>query len=166
MSIISCTSPRPSWEIFPTSSVTSAPSASFSRAELLAEQADELAATRRRHLAPRLEGGDRAGDGGIGGGLVGAGNAADLLAGDRRPDDEVAVRHARGVDAEPLEKRGGGTERVEGSSSDAIVGATSLVPRCGLDRGSCDRDSGRLQGCAPPEGGDPRRRNPLLRIPR
>ena len=31
MSIISCTSPRPSWAILPVSSVTSAPSASFSR---------------------------------------------------------------------------------------------------------------------------------------
>ena len=84
-------------------------------AELLAEQADELAATRRRHLAPRLERGDGASDGGVGGGLVGPRDAADLLAGDRCPDDEIAVRHARGVDAEPLEKGGGGAECVERS---------------------------------------------------
>ena len=49
-------------------------------AELLAEQAHELAALRRRHVAPRREGGDGAGDGGIGAGCVGALDARDLLA--------------------------------------------------------------------------------------
>ena len=108
MSIISCTSPRPSWEIFPTSSVTSAPSVSFSR---------RSSSPRRRTSSPRRGAGtsrhasnaaDGAGDGGVGVGLARPGDAADLLAGDRRPDDEVAVRDARRVDAEALEQVRGG----------------------------------------------------------
>ena len=51
--------------ILPASSVTSAPSASLSRAQLLAEQAHQLAAARRRHVAPELEGGVGARDRGV-----------------------------------------------------------------------------------------------------
>ena len=104
MSIISCTSPRPSCAIFPTSSVTSAPSASFSPPELLAEQPDELAAARRRHVAPRLERDDRARDRGSRVGLARARHAGDLLARDRRADDEVALGDERRVDPEALEQ--------------------------------------------------------------
>ena len=60
-------------------------------AQLLAEQPHELATMRAREVAP---GGERLGgaaDRGIGRGLVGAGDLRDLLAGDRRADDEVAA---------------------------------------------------------------------------
>ena len=83
-------------------------------AELLAEQADELAAAGRGNVAPRLERRDGAGDGGVGLGLARPGDAADLLTGDRRPDDEVAVGDARRVDAEALEQVRRGCARAQG----------------------------------------------------
>ena len=53
MSIISCTSPRPSETILPASSVTSGAELGLGGAQLLAEQADQLAPARRRHLRAR-----------------------------------------------------------------------------------------------------------------
>ena len=60
-------------------------------AQLLAEQAHELAAVRPGKVAPGREGRGRARDRRVGRGRVGAGDARDLLAGDRRADDEVAA---------------------------------------------------------------------------
>ena len=73
-------------------------------AELLAEQAHELAAVRPGQVAPGGEGGRCARDRRVGRGRVGAGDARDLLAGDRRADDEVAAARRDRVDAEPLEQ--------------------------------------------------------------
>src|SRR4029079_2459521 len=81
-------------------------------AQLLAEEAHELAALARRYLAALLERRDRARNGGVGGGGVGALDAGDLLAGDRRAHDEVAA--GGGVDAETLEQLGRGSGRVDG----------------------------------------------------
>src|SRR5262249_3000104 len=58
--------------------------------KLLAEQADELAAVRRGHVAPGLERGGRAGDLAVGGGGVVALQPGDRLAGDGRAHLEVA----------------------------------------------------------------------------
>ncbi len=82
-------------------------------AELLAEEAHELTAPRRGDVAPRLEGGDGAGDGGVGGRRVRARDPTDLLAGDRRANDELALGHAPWVDAQALEEpaRGGSDGR-------------------------------------------------------
>ncbi len=55
MSIISCTSPRPSCRILPDSSVTNAPEVLLRGAQLLAEKPHELAAARRGNVAPDLE---------------------------------------------------------------------------------------------------------------
>ena len=91
MSIISCTSPRPSWPILPASSVTSAPSASFSLAQLVAQQAHQLAAPRRRHVAPDLERLHRPRDRGLRVGLAGRVEVRDHLARDGRAHLEVAA---------------------------------------------------------------------------
>ena len=82
-------------------------------AQLLAEQPHELAAPRAgtsRH-ASNAVGGARDGGGRLV--RVGARDATELLAGDRRADDEVAVGDELLVDAEPLEERRRGALRVE-----------------------------------------------------
>ena len=70
-------------------------------AQLLAEQPHELAARAApaRRATPRTPS-RRARDRGVRLGLVGARDASELLARDRRPDDEVAVRTRLLVDAE------------------------------------------------------------------
>ncbi len=76
MSIISWTSPRPSWEIFPTSSVTSAPSASFS---LRSSSPSRRTSSPRRGAGTSrhaLEGGDRPRDRGVGAGARPCGQRA------------------------------------------------------------------------------------------
>ena len=103
MSIISCTSPRPSCAILPVSSVTSAPSASFSRAQLLAEQPHELAAAGRGDVAPGLERGGGALDGGVRAGGVRAAQVGEQLAGDRRAHLEIALAEERAVEADAVE---------------------------------------------------------------
>ena len=103
MSIISCTSPRPSCAILPVSSVTSAPSASFSRAELLAQQPDELAASRCGHIAPDLEGFDCPPDRGVGAGGIGAMRARERLARHGRAHLQIAVREQCTLEPEPAE---------------------------------------------------------------
>ena len=76
--------------------------------ELVAEEADELAPPRGRDVPPSLERGGCAGDGGIGLRLARPGNAADLLACDRRRDGEVAIRQPSSIDAKPFEELSGG----------------------------------------------------------
>ena len=75
-------------------------------AQLLAEQPHELAAMRARQIAPRDERLGGAGDRRVGRGRVGACDPRDLLAGDRRAHDEVAVGDvAARRNAEALEQR-------------------------------------------------------------
>ena len=57
---------------------------------------------------------------------------------------------ARGQDRNPLHPRN-------------RMAAAALRSTVSASEGSCDRDSGRLQGCAPPQGGDPSGAIPLLR---
>ena len=79
--------------------------------QLLAEQPDELAAVRPRQVPPDGERGGCAPDRGVGRGGVRAGDARDLLARDRRADDEVPAFDQPGVDAEPVEQRRCGLPR-------------------------------------------------------
>ena len=57
MSIISCTSPRPSETILPASMVTRRPRSDLGGAQLLADEPHELASAGCRHLPPGEEGG-------------------------------------------------------------------------------------------------------------
>jgi hypothetical protein len=82
-------------------------------AELVAEEPDELTASRCWDVAPGLEGGRGAPDRSGGLGLARPRDARDLLAGDRRLDDEVAVADVCAVDAESLHEGGCGGGPVE-----------------------------------------------------
>ena len=103
MSIISCTSPRPSWAILPVSSVTSAPSASFSRRS--SSPSSRTSSPRRGAgtSRQRLEGRAALRDGGVGAGGVAARDAGEQLAGDGRAHLEIAVRERGAIESEPLE---------------------------------------------------------------
>ena len=83
-------------------------------AKLLAEQADELAATRSRHLAPGGEGLRRPPDRCLCLRRIGAGDVRDLRTGDRGADDEVASGRLRGVDTEAFEQVGNCGNGVDG----------------------------------------------------
>ena len=68
--------------------------------QLLAQQADELAAPWCGHVAPRLEGLGGSRDGGVGAGRIGAMQVCEDLAGDGRADFEIAVCEQGAIDSE------------------------------------------------------------------
>ena len=103
MSIISWTSPRPSCAILPVSSVTSAPSASFSRRSSSPNRRASSPRRGSRDVAPLLEGGRRPRDRGVRAGGVGAGDVRERLARDRRAHLEVAA--ARALRSRPSRSR-------------------------------------------------------------
>ena len=105
MSIISCTSPRPFLGDLPDLERDERAERLLLAAQLLAEQPDELAAPRRRGRRASASNAvaARATAASVSAAL-GARDAADLLARDRRADDEVAVGDAGLVDAEAFEQ--------------------------------------------------------------
>ena len=118
MSIISCTSPRPSARILPISSVTSAPSSSLCSRSSLADLAHDLAALRRRPVRH-----SRKASAGRGHPLVvlGAGHAH---ARDRLAGGGVDRLQPLAVGRDPLAVKGAGTlgldaERIEDSGNAA-----------------------------------------------
>jgi hypothetical protein len=73
-------------------------------AQLLAEQAHQLAAARARHGAPVQEGVGRALDRGVDIGFGMLGQAGDLGAVDRRPDDQRAAGQGVGIEPEAADE--------------------------------------------------------------
>src|SRR5205814_2188450 len=76
----------------------------LSRAELLAQQTDQLATTRRGDLAPSQEGALGFFDRRPGRGGADRLQPPDLFAGQGRPGDEVAARQGVAAYAEPLQQ--------------------------------------------------------------
>jgi hypothetical protein len=108
MSIISCTSPRPSCRILPASSETSRPSSALRGPKLLAEQADEFAAARRRGVAPGGEGGRGGGDHRLHLALGVFLQTGEFGAVDGRADGEGAAGEGGGVEGRRRRERLGG----------------------------------------------------------
>ena len=75
--------------------------------ELLTEQPHELAPVRPRQIAPDQKRRGGAPDRGVGRGSVGAADTRQLLAGDRRPDDEVTAFDPHPIDTQAFEQRYG-----------------------------------------------------------
>jgi hypothetical protein len=91
MSIISCTSPAPSDGDLAGLERDQAAQIALGGAQFFAEQAHQLAAARRRHVAPGLEGLVRAADGAGGLDRRGLRHLRDHLAGDRRAHRQLAA---------------------------------------------------------------------------